>query len=54
MIRKRLELQFANEYERAFSVRPAFSVAYLTNAQLETRTNQIADARAARLFGSDR
>ena len=36
-----LEILFGDAYEVAFGVRPAFNVAYLTDAELRERTEQI-------------
>lgn len=35
------EFKFRNTYEKAFGVRPAFSVAHLTDAEIVKRTEEI-------------
>lgn len=48
----RLERLFRQAYKAAFGVKPAFSVAYLSDAELVDRTHGIREAHAAGRFAS--
>jgi hypothetical protein len=45
------EFKFRNTYEKAFGVRPAFSVAHLTDAEIVARTEQIKHAQKTKQLG---
>jgi hypothetical protein len=47
-----IEFKFRNVYEKAFGVRPAFSVGHLTEAEIANRTAEINGALKSRLIVS--